>query len=237
VADAILRGIITDLQFFVGTEHALGTVVHNPGDPPEGGFSVLIGRNTKYPAKATDGYVPAVDFAEELNIQVIEGDPEKPIGHEDNVVLKTWPVRLPEKRLSADSAFDITYLYDVDGILHVSAKDQRSGQVFMDEELSFGAAEDRSQLPRLRRDVDQLMAGAANAPATAAVAPPAAGGLSSASQNAIKRAEDKVIPYVTDEDAATLKDLVARLQTAGPQDEDACRTMLERELRKHAYLL
>ena len=237
VADAILQGIITDLQFFVGTEHALGTVVHNPGDPPEGGFSVLIGRNTKYPAKATDGYVPAVDFAEELNIQVIEGDPEKPIGHEDNVVLKTWPVRLPEKRLSADSAFDITYLYDVDGILHVSAKDQRSGQVFMDEELSFGAAEDRSQLPRLRRDVDQLMAGAATAPATAAVIPPAGGGLSVASQNAIKRAEDKVIPYVTDEDAAALKDLVARLQTAEPQDEDACRTLLERELRKHAYLL
>ena len=92
VADAILQGIITDLQFFVGTEHALGTVVHKPGDPPEGRFSVLIGRNTKYPAKATDSYVPAVDFAEELKIQVIEGDPDKPIGHEDNVVLKSWPV-------------------------------------------------------------------------------------------------------------------------------------------------
>ncbi len=174
VADAILQGLITDLQFFVGTEHALGTVVHNPGDPPEGGFLVLIGRNTKYPAKATDSYVPAVDFAEELEIQVIEGDPDKPIGHEDNVVLKSWPVRLPEKRLRKDSAFDMTYLYDVDGILHVTAQDERSGQVFMNEELSFGAAEDRSQLPRLRRDVDQLMAGPAQAPGTAAGAPPPA---------------------------------------------------------------
>jgi molecular chaperone DnaK len=237
VADAILQGIITDLQFFVGTEHALGAVVHNPGDPPEGAFSVLIGRNTKYPAKATDGYVPAVDFAEELKIQVIEGDPEKPIGHEDNVVLKTWPVRLPEKRLRMDSAFDITYLYDVDGILHVTARDQRSGQIFMDEELSFGAAEDRSQLPRLRRDVDQLMAGATQVPVTAVDAPPSSDGLSAASRTAIRRAEDKVIPYVTDEDAAAIKDLVAKLQTAGPQDEDACRTMLEHELRKHAYLL
>ena len=96
VADAILQGIITDLQFFVGTEHALGTIVHNPSDPPEGAFSILIGRNTKYPAKATDSYVPAVDFAEALKIQVIEGDPDKPIGHEDNVVLKSWPLRLPE---------------------------------------------------------------------------------------------------------------------------------------------
>jgi molecular chaperone DnaK len=236
VADAILQGIITDLQFFVGTEHALGTVVHNPGDPPEGGFSVLIGRNTKYPAKATDSYVPAVDFAEELEIQVIEGDPDKPIGHEDNVVLKSWPVRLPEKRLRKDSAFDMTYLYDVDGILHVTAQDERSGQVFMNEELSFGAAEDRSQLPRLRRDVDQLMAGPAQAAGAAAGAPPSSG-LSDASRTVIKKAEDKVIPYVTDQDAAAVKDLVAELQAAGPQDEDACRTMLEHELRKHAYLL
>ena len=231
VADAILQGIITDLQFFVGTEHALGTIVHGPSDPPEGTFSVLIGRNTKYPAKATDGYVPAVDFAEELRIQVIEGDPDKPIGHEDNVVLKAWPVRLPGKRLKMDSAFDMTYLYDVDGILHVTAQDRRSGQIFMNEELSFGAAEDRSQLPRLRRDVDQLMAG------TATVAMPLSSGLSDDSRTAIRKAEDKVIPYVTAEDAAAIKDLVARLQTAPPQDEDACRTMLEHELRKHAYLL
>lgn len=44
-------------------------------------------------------------------------------------------------------------------------------------------------------------------------------------------------PYVTDQDAAAIKNLVARLQAARPQDEDACRTMLEHELRKHAYLL
>lgn len=69
---------------------------------------------------------------------MIEGDPDKPIGHEDNVVLKSWPVRLPEKRLKMDSAFDMTYLYDVDGILHVTAQDRRSGQILMDEELSFG---------------------------------------------------------------------------------------------------
>lgn len=237
IADAILQGIITDLQFFVGTEHALGTVVHNSSDPPEGGFSVLIGRNTKYPAKATDGYVPGNDFQEEVNVEVIEGDPDKPIGHEDNVVLKSWSVALPEKRLKMDAAFDITYLYDVDGILHVTARDRRTGQVFMDEELSFGAAEDRSQLPRLRRDVDQLMAGRAQAPAAATIAPPSSGGLSGASLAAIKKAQEKVIPYVTDEDAAALKDLVAKLQATAPQDENACRTMLERELRKHAYLL
>jgi molecular chaperone DnaK len=234
IADAILQGIIADLQFFVGTEHALGTVVHNPGDPPEGGFSVLIGRNTKYPAKATDSYVPGHDLQEAVNIEVIEGDPDQPISHEDNVVLKSWSVTLPEKRLKADAAFDITYLYDVDGILHVTAKDERSGRIFMDEELSFGAAEDRSQLPKLRRDVDQLMAGAGS-PSTAAPAP--ADGLSDASLTMIRKAKDKVIPYVADEDARALDDLVAALYAASRPDEAACRAALERELRKHAYLL
>jgi molecular chaperone DnaK len=239
VADAILQGIITDLQFFVGTEHALGTIVHGPGQPPEGGFSVLIGRNTKYPAKATDAYAPASDFQEAVNIEVIEGDPDKPIGHEDNVVLKSWSVTLPEKRLKIDAAFDMSYLYDVDGILHVTAQDERSGQVFMNEELSFGAAEDRSQLPRLRHEVDRLMAGtAAPVPAAPAGQPFApAAGLSDASLTAIKKAEDSVIPYVTDDDARPLADLVASLKEAAPQDEDAARTALERELRKHAYLL
>ena len=36
IAAGILKGMITDLDFFVGTEHALGTVVHNP-DTRRGG--------------------------------------------------------------------------------------------------------------------------------------------------------------------------------------------------------
>ena len=58
VASAILGGLITDLDFHVGTEHALGTIVHNENSPKEGEFSVLIRRNRKYPASATDSYQP-----------------------------------------------------------------------------------------------------------------------------------------------------------------------------------
>lgn len=236
IADAVLQGIITDLQFFVGTEHALGTVVHNDGAPPEGTFSVLIGRNTKYPARATDGYTPAMDFQEEVKVRVIEGDPEKPIGHEDNVILKDWDVALPEKRLKQDAAFDITYLYDVDGILHVTVRDQRSGRIMMAEELSFGAAQDRSQLPHLRREVDQLMSRTAPMPnGHVDRSPPSA--LSAASVTAVRKAREKVIPFVPDEDRRRLEALVVALEEAEPKDEAECRSALERELRVHAYLL
>jgi molecular chaperone DnaK len=236
IADAILQGIITDLQFFVGTEHALGTIVHNDDAPPEGKFSVLIGRNTKYPASATDSYTPANDFQQVVAIQVIEGDPEKPIGHEDNVILKDWDVELPEKRLLQDAAFDITYKYDVDGILHVTVRDKHTAQVLMAEELSFGAAQDRSALPVLRRGVDALMNGAA--PVTSpALTMPSGPRLSAASVAALQKARDKVIPFVPDEDRRRLQELVSLLEASDAADEDSNRTALERELRNHAYLL
>ena len=40
----------------------------------------------------------------------------------------------------AEAAIDITYEYDVDGILHVLVKDQRTGTVFMDGRLEYGSA-------------------------------------------------------------------------------------------------
>jgi molecular chaperone DnaK (HSP70) len=235
IAAGILQEIITDMDFHVGTEHALGTVVHNDSSPKSGEFSVLIRRNTKYPASATDSYVPAQDFQERINIVVIEGDPTKPIEHEDNVVLKNWSIELPEKRLKADAAFDITYEYDVDGILHVVLQDQRTGKVMMEEELAFGAGQDRSQLPGMRRRVDGLMDGAATTPLIPPAPEPT--GLSPAALVAVKKARDKVMPFVADADRQRLESLVTTLESAGPDDEASALAALERELRNHAYLL
>ncbi|GAA1740308.1 Hsp70 family protein [Luedemannella helvata] len=235
IAAGILRGTITDLDFHVGTEHALGTIVHNDTSPKDGEFSVLIRRNTKYPASATDSYTPAVDFQEEVNIEVIEGDPAKPITHEDNVVLKQWSIKLPDKRLKADAAFDITYEYDVDGILHVLVKDQRTSAVIMDEELAFGAGQDRSQLPGMRRRVDGLMDRPGGGGGTTLEESPST--LSSTSRAALKNARDKVMPFVADADRQRLELLVNALENCEPEGEEAAAAALERELRHHAYLL
>jgi molecular chaperone DnaK (HSP70) len=232
IAAGILQGTITHLDFHVGTEHALGTIVHNDRSPRAGEFSVLIGRNTKYPARATDAYQPTQDFQEKISIQVIEGDPGKPIGHEDNVVLTDWSIDLPEKRLKADAVFDITYEYDVDGILHVLVADQKTGTVMMADELAFGAAKDRSLLPAMRRRVDGLMAGA---PGDGAAAGHAA--LSAEALLALKKARTRVLPFLPDADRQRLEQLVAALEVASPADEPAKLDQLERELRNHSYLL
>ncbi|MCU7727010.1 Hsp70 family protein [Actinoplanes sp. KI2] len=138
VAAGILRGEISDLSFFVGTEHALGLVGR---DPTAGNmiFGEIIGRNTKYPASNTEPAWPTTDFQEEVILQVIEGDPARPLDHEDNVVLATWTIPLPGRRPKADARLDITYTYDLDGILHIRVEDHQTGSVLADGRLGFGS--------------------------------------------------------------------------------------------------
>jgi molecular chaperone DnaK (HSP70) len=235
IACGILSGVVQDVDFFVGTEHALGTITHNESSPKLGEFAVLIPRNHKYPASAKKPFSPVNDMQEKVLIQVIEGDPTKPIDDEDNVIIKNWEVAL-EPRLADDAGFDVTFEYDVDGILRVLVEDQRTGQVMMDDELAFGASENRSALPHMRKRVDSLM----NPDAPRSAIPPqraAAEGLSSESQITLRKARTKVLPFIEGPDLATLRGLVRALESATPAEEEACRESVERELRNHAYLL
>ncbi|SNY65245.1 Hsp70 family protein [Paractinoplanes atraurantiacus] len=139
VAAGILRGEITDLDFFVGTEHALGLVAM-ARDSRELFFGEIIGRNTKYPASNTQPAWPTNDFQESVLLDVVEGDPARPLDDEDNVVLASWEIALPERRRRDDARLDITYTYDLDGILRVRVEDHKTGSVLMDGQLEYGSA-------------------------------------------------------------------------------------------------
>lgn len=156
VAAGILQGTIEDLDFHVGAEHALGTVARDDVTG-ESRFSVLIGRNTKYPARTTQTYTPVQDFQESVAIVVLEGNPDKPLDDEDNVVLTNWEIALPEPRPVAEAAIEITYEYDVDGILHVLVRDKGTGVEFVNERLTYGAGRDPAELDRMRATVAALM--------------------------------------------------------------------------------
>lgn len=231
LAAGILTGEVEEHDFFVGTEHALGVVVHNQGpDKPE--FSVLIPRNTKLPAAATDGYAPTRDNQETVLIQIIEGDPDAPFTHEDNVILKDWDVQL-EPMPRADAGFMVTFEYDVDGILHVQAQYQKTGRVILDEELSFGAATDKSELVNMRKRVDRLHgAGQSATPMS-----PQAAHLSPESKAAIHRARTKIIPFLDPATQAHFESLVRDLEFTAPQGEAEARRSLELAIREHSYLL
>jgi molecular chaperone DnaK len=237
LAAAILTGEVTDFDFFVGTEHALGVLVND--DQGVDRFSTLIPRNTKLPASATDGYVPKFDNQEQVLIRVIEGDPELSVEHEDNVILKHWEVQLDPKPV-AEAAFTITFEYDVDGILHVRTVDQATGRVMMNEELTFGAATSKEELVEIRRRIDATRAAGDPATDGRASGPndPARGSLRDASRLTVRKAREKVYPFVDDATQGTIDgQIAALLEAAGEDEESTARDDLERTLRQHAYLL
>lgn len=236
LAAGILTGDIEDFDFFVGTEHALGTVVNNDRD--EDVFSVLIPRNTKLPALATEDFVPKLDNQESVLIRVIEGDPEQPIEHEDNVILKEWSIAL-EPKPAAEAAFEMTYQYDVDGILHVRAVEKQSGKVLMNEELTFGAAASKHDLVEIRRRIDATRTVSSNGHGEAEPEQlqPTTRQLSAESRAAVRKAQEKIYPFVDDEVQATITEQVDLLVNSTPDDEEAARHALESTIRAHAYLL
>lgn len=232
LAAGILTGEVEDNDFFVGTEHALGVVVHNQGpDKPE--FSVLIPRNTKLPAQATDGYVPSHAEQEQVRVQIIEGDPDQPFLHEDNVILKDWEIKLEPTEDKQANAFTVTFQYDVDGILHVIAVNTKTGRVMLDEELTFGAAGTKQDLIAMRRRIDGLRTEAA-----APVGTPVTGRtLAPESVAAITRARDKILPYLDGVTQTTMQGLIDTLLASDPGGEADARRALEIAVREHSYLL
>ncbi len=238
VAAAILAGDL-DADFFVATEHALGTISVGDSDEPE--FSVLIGRNHKLPARAEGGYRPLSAGQSSVRVRVIEGDPTVALDHPDNVILKEWEVDVDPERPHEQAGFTITYEYDVDGILHVTVTDDKTGETMLRDDLSFGVSRDKSGLIDLARSVQETMssgtlgsgagvgAGAGGGGTAAAVADPAA-------QAAIERVRTKILPFVDDDEAQRLEAMCADLEQATGADADACRTALEAEARKYAYL-
>ncbi|MCL4160327.1 UNVERIFIED_CONTAM: hypothetical protein GTU68_015594 [Idotea baltica] len=231
LAAAILNGEVHDYDFFVSTEHALGTIVVD-ADTGEERFSVLIPRNNMLPANRSDSYTPALDHQESVLVRVIEGDPDQPLSHDDNVILKDWDIKLAEPRPRADASISITYHYDVDGILRVVVHDDKTSEVLLDEELAF-APDRKRQLNRMRQQVvdlvgDSVAAGSATARKSV---------LDRDSQELVDKAEERIIPFVGSEEAERLTGIIIDLRNSDHDQLEENRRRLGAAIREHAYLL
>lgn len=223
IASAILAGEL-DLDFFVATEHALGTVVHNAG---RASFSVLIPRNHQLPAEATDRYLPAVTGQEQVLVRVIEGDPDKPVEHGENVILKEFEVPVDASVDKVDASFDITYRYSVDGLLSVVLTEARTGREMLREEVGFGIARDPRALVAL---ADQVRSTARTGQAGAASVDPQVATVT----DQVRR---KILPFVGDDERARLTGLVTAVEEAGRDDVSGRLAALQAEMRSYSYLL
>jgi molecular chaperone DnaK len=226
VASAILSGELEDRDFFVSTEHALGTVVLDPGVGLA--FSELIPRNHKLPARVTKNYTPVNDFQEALNVEVVEGDAAKPLGDDDNVVLKEWDLELPEPQPIGELSIELTYSYDVDGILHVSAQDSL-GNALLDDVVSYGAAVDRRNLTNIaRRASNALDSGRLEVPDTTRET-----SLPPEIRKLLTDLQTKIIPFIDEVEASSLRYVIKRVESG----EEEAIAELSAATRKYSYLL
>lgn len=230
VAASILSGEAPESAMYVSTEHALGTVALN--SPTSLEFSELIPANHKLPARATGTYHPVNDFQDSVRVVVIEGDPSRPLGHEDNVVLKEWVLPIEEPGPAAEKAVEVTYEYDVDGILHVRVSDPQTGKKMLADEVSFGISRDKRELVQIAKRVDTSLDTGVLNEAEASVT----SSRDPATEALLQKARVKVLPFIDDTQADSLRALMSAVENASDEQLKPAREELESELRNYAYL-
>lgn len=226
IAAAILTGENVENEFFVSTEHALGTFVVNSSSG-ENRFSEIIPKSHKLPAKATSTYFPVSESQTAVDIDVVEGDPQTG----DFVTLKEWEVAL----LSPDGerGFDLTYAYDVSGILTVTATDQASGQIILQDDVSYGVATDKKEMAKIAQNAREAVN--SGTLSTADQSSPSA--LHAESTELVQKAEQLVIPYLDSNEAELIKNLVHELRNCDAQEEAVKREELKTAMQPYSFLM
>jgi len=231
IAAAILSGELQTSDFFVSTEHALGTFIFDEENENGLTFSTLIPKGHKLPAKVSSTYFPAVRETESLKIRVVEGDPGADLDKQDFVVLKEWDVKLVEKYSDTSTrSFNLQYEYDVDGILHVLATDEESGTVLLDDDVSYGIATNKREMKKVADRVREAVeSGTISNDAKVEFSDPE-------SVKLLSQARNKVIPFLDDDEAKEIIRLAENLERAEDSQIASARDALRRALAPHSYL-
>ena len=102
----------------------LGTSVHNKSDPSKPLFSPIIQRNSALPCRRTNTYYPVDDFQTQLSVDVYQGEQ---MYAKDNLYLGEYEVSIPARPKGKES-IDVSFTYDINGILVVDVKVNSSGK-------------------------------------------------------------------------------------------------------------
>jgi molecular chaperone DnaK len=233
VAAAIMSGQLVDSDFFLSTEHAMGTIVAD-SVAQQLRFAEVIPKGQKLPAKETETFVPMSDFQEAVNVTVLEGDPNLPLGHPDNLVLAEFSVPLDPPRPADEVQIDLTYTYTTDGLIMVDVSDSLSGDKLIETlELAgqgaIGGRELVEMASRVRASVEDGSAVAGSSVPVSSLPPESA--------SLVATARSKVIPFVDDDDAASIRGLVDALEQADDESSAAQHDALEAAMAPFSYLM
>lgn len=226
IAAATLTGDNENTDFFVSTEHALGTLVLDP-QTNSLDFSTLIPRNHKLPARVTETFYPVSAKQLSVSLEVVEGDPGD--ANPDYERLKEWSVTLVPPD-DSERAIDLTYEYDVSGILHVTVTDKASGNVLLQDDVSYGIAEDKRRL----RDIATRSREAVDGGVLATEPRPEVE--DQEALELIQRAVVKVVPFLDNSEAESVSALVVALESSPPEHLQQAKDDLRGILAQYSYL-
>jgi molecular chaperone DnaK len=129
----ILAGGITDMLLLDVTPLSLG--IETLG----GIVSVLIPRNTTIPTSAREMFTTSVDGQTVVDLHVVQGERELA---KDNRSLARFELRDVDPMPAGLPKIEVTFLIDANGILQVTAKEQRTGKAASIEvKPTYGLAE------------------------------------------------------------------------------------------------
>ncbi len=185
----------------------------------------IIQRNSTIPASATEHFTTGVDGQTNVAIHVVQGEREmaadcRSLARFDLKGIPPMSAGLPR--------IEVKFLIDADGILHVSAREQRSGKAaeievkptygLTDEQVesmildSFDNAESdfaRRLLIEARNEAETILAAVERAPLS-----PAWAQLRGEEQSAITTARDRLFQAKAGEDAAQIREATLALDQA-----------------------
>jgi molecular chaperone DnaK (HSP70) len=154
ITAGIRAGTLPALGFRVVTEHALGTKVTRAGQR-QASFSEIVPRGVPLPCRYERRYTPDNPKTKQVVVEVWEGDPDQPLTADTNVKLKD--IALPVLQTDGvANKFLLEYVYDVDAILHVTAKDLNIGAMLLEDDVAF--LDDPQIIARRRAEIAEVAA-------------------------------------------------------------------------------